>query len=38
MFEKKVNKMLFIISYLKKIILNWIQFEIENYLNNEKNE
>ena len=36
MFKKKVNKMLFIISYLKKIILNWIQFRIEDYLNNEK--
>ena len=36
MFDKEINKMLFIISYLKKIILNWMQFKIEDYLNNEK--
>ena len=35
-FEREANKMLFVILYLKEIILNWVQFKIEDYLNNKK--
>ena len=38
MFIKEIVKILFIISYLKKIILNWMQSRIKNYFNNKKNE
>ena len=38
MFMKEVFKVLFIISYLKEVIFNWMQFRVENYFDNEKND